>query len=157
MWQYRRRRRDLSESDENELYELFEQIPELELPYQFREDIAEIFDTAVSREEASQRLEELREVIRGEEELMKFFALYDRWRDGILAYFDGRQTSAAVEGLNTKARVITRRSYGLKSADSLWHRLALEVNRLGGLARRTVADLHALARSIQAQFRGYYT
>ena len=50
-----------------------------------------------------------------------------------------------MEGLNTKARVITRRSYSLKSADRLWHRLALEVNRLGGLARRTVADLHALA------------
>jgi transposase len=157
MWQYRRRRGDLSAADENELYELFDQIPELELPYQFREDIAEIFDTAKDRAEAVQRLEELREVIRGESELLEFFAFYDRWRDGILAYFDRRETSAAVEGLNTKARVITRRSYGLKSADSLWRRLALDVNRLSSLAYRTVADLHALARSIQALFRGYYT
>ncbi|HEV7223136.1 MAG TPA: transposase, partial [Pirellulales bacterium] len=150
-------RRDLTEQDEDELYELFARIPDLELPYCFREDVAEIFDTAKNRQEASARLEELRAVIAGEAELLEFYALYDRWRDGILAYFDRRETSAAVEGLNTKARVITRRSYGLKSADSLWRRLSLEVNRFGGIAHRTVSDLHALARGIQATFRGYYT
>ena len=110
MWQFRRRRRDLTEQDEDELYELFAQVPDLELPYCFREDVAEIFDTAKNRQEASERLEELRAVIADEPELLEFFALYDRWRDGILAYFDRRETSAAVEGLNTKARVITRRS-----------------------------------------------
>ena len=122
--------------------------------------MAEIFDTAKNRQEAAERLEELREVISGEAklpELLEFFAFYDRWRDGILAYFDRRETSAAVEGLNNKARVITRRSYGLKSADSLWRRLALEVNHAAGVVHRSVAGLHALARSIQAQFRGYYT
>jgi len=157
MWQFRRRRRDLTELDENELYELFAKVPDLEVPYNFREDVAEIFDTAKNRQEAAARLAELREVISGEPELLEFFAFYDRWRDGILAYFDRHETSAAVEGLNNKARVITRRSYGLKSADSLWRRLALEVNHVAGCARRTVADLHALARSIQAKFSGYYT
>ena len=140
-----------------ELYELFAKAPDLELPYTFREDVAEIFDTAKNRQEAAERLEELREVIHREPELLEFFAFYDRWRDGILAYFDRRETSAAVEGLNNKARVITRRSYGLKSADSLWRRLALEVNHAAGVVHRSVAGLHALARSIQAQFRGYYT
>lgn len=157
MWQFRRRRRDLTEQDETELYELFAKAPDLELPYTFREDVAEIFDTAENRKEAAERLEELREVIRGEAELLEFFAFYDRWRDGILAYFDRRETSAAVEGLNNKARVITRRSYGLKSADSLWRRLALEVNHATSVVHRSVAGLHALARSIQAHFRGYYT
>jgi transposase len=156
MWQFRRRRRDLTEQDENELYELFEKVPDLELPYNFREDVAEIFDTAKNRKEAAARLEELREVLSNEPDLLEFFTFYDRWRDGILAYFDRRETSAAVEGLNNKARVITRRSYGLKSADSLWRRLALEVNNVAGVVRRTVTDLHVLARSIQAHFRGYY-
>ena len=157
MWQFRRRRRDLKPSEQAELDALFAVLPELELPYHFREDVSEVFDTAVNREEAAARLEELRSVVADEPELLKFFALYDRWRDGILAYFDGRQTSAAVEGLNTKARVITRRSYGLKSAESLWRRLVLDVNRVCVAARPTVGDLHALARSIQAKFRGYYT
>lgn len=157
MWQFRRRRRDMTEQDQNELDELFAKVPDLELPYSFREDVAEIFDTAKNRQEATERLEELREVLANEPELLEFFAFYDRWRDGILAYFDRRETSAAVEGLNNKARVITRRSYGLKSADSLWRRLALEVNHAVGKVHRSVAGLHALARSIQAHFRGYYT
>ena len=92
-----------------------------------------------------------------EPELLEFFALFDRWREGILAYFDNHETSGPVEGLNTKARVITRRSYGLKSADSLWKRLVLDVNRVVRTAQRTVRDLHALARAIQAKFAGYYT
>ena len=157
MWQFRRRRKDLTAKDEAELQELFDAIPELELPYCFREDIAEVFDTAGSREEAERRLAELRAQVTEEPELLKFFATYDRWKDGILAYFDRHETSAAVEGLNNKARLITRRSYGLKSADSLWRRLMLDVNRLVGTVRRTVAQMHALARSLQARFRGYYT
>ena len=42
------------------------------------------------------------------------FETYDRWKTKILNYFDARQTSAAVEGINNKARVITKRTYGLK-------------------------------------------
>jgi transposase len=157
MWLYRRRRKDLTAEEHAELDQLFEAIPELELPYCVREDVAEIFDTAKNRREAAAQLEELRGVLTNEPELLEFFALFDRWRDGILAYFDHHETSAAVEGLNTKARVVTRRSYGLKSADSLWMRLVLDVNRAVQMVRRTVSEIHALARGIQAIFRGYYT
>jgi transposase len=157
MWQFRRRRKDLTAEDEAELEALFQAIPALELPYSFREDVAEVFDTAGSRQEAEKRLEALREAVSDEPELLKFFETYDRWKDGILAYFDRHETSGVVEGLNNKARVITRRSYGLKSADSLWRRLLLDVNGIVVVARHTVTEMHALARSIQAQFRGYYT
>jgi len=157
MWQFRRRRKDLSPEEAAELQELFHAIPELELPYLFREDVAEIFDTARNRQEAEARLAELREELMNEPELLKFFETYDRWKDGILAYFDGHETSGVVEGLNNKARVITRRSYGLKCAESLWRRLVLDVNRFVEGARRTIAQMHVLARSIQAKFRGYYT
>jgi transposase len=156
MWLYRRRRKDLTEEQQAELDQLLETIPALHFAYFFRESVAEIFDTAKHRKDASQQLEELREMVADEPELLKFFATYDRWRDGILAYFDRRESSGPVEGLNNKARVITRRSYGLKDADSLWKRLVLDVNRFSSAVRRTVPDLHALARSIQARFRGYY-
>lgn len=156
MWLYRRRRKDLTAEEQIELDQLFDAIPDLELPYCVREDIAEIFDTAKNRQEAGRRLDELRAVLVHEPELLEFFALLDRWRDGILAYFDHHETSAAVEGMNTKARVITRRSYGLKHAESLWKRLVLDVNRVLSTARRSVRELHALARNIQAKFCGYY-
>jgi transposase len=156
MWLYRRRRKDLTAEQQAELDELLETIPALQLAYFFREEVAEIFDTAKDREEAARQLEELRELLADEPDLLKFFALYDRWREGILAYLDRRETSGPVEGLNTKARVITRRSYGLKNTDSLWKRLVLDVNRFGSAVRRSVADLHELARSVQARFRAYY-
>lgn len=156
MWLYRRRRKDLTPEQEAELDELLETIPALKVPYFFREEVAEIFDTAKTRREALQRLEDLREALADEPDLLKFFELFNRWRDGILAYLDHHETSGPVEGLNTKARVITRRSYGLKDTDSLWKRLVLDVNRFGNAVRRTVGQLHTLARSIQARFRGYY-
>ncbi len=45
-------------------------------------------------------------VLADEPELLEFFSLFDRWREGILAYFDNHETSGPVEGLNTKARVV---------------------------------------------------
>jgi transposase len=156
MWLYRRRRKDLSVEQQAELDELLETIPALQLAYFFREEVAEIFDTAKDREEASRQLEELRELLSDQPDLLKFFALYDRWREGILAYLDRRETSGPVEGINTKARVITRRSYGLKNTDSLWKRLVIDINRFRSVARRSVAELHDLARSVQARFRAYY-
>ena len=155
MWLYRRRRKDLSAEEQEELEQLFDAIPDLELPYCVREDVAEIFDTAKNRVEAASRLEELRTVVAKEPELLEFFGLFDRWRDGILAYFDDRETSGPVEGLNTKARVI-RAQLRIEDADSLWKRLVLDVNRVVRTERRTVSELHDLTRAIQAKFAGYY-
>ena len=44
-------------------------------------------------------------MVEDEPELLRFLAFYDRWREGVLAYFDRRETIAAVEGLNNKDRV----------------------------------------------------
>lgn len=65
---------------------------------------------------ASANMAELPEAVADELELLKFFAFYDRWHNGLLAYIDRCETNAAVEGLNDKARVITLCSYGLKSS-----------------------------------------
>lgn len=157
MWQFRRRWKDLTPQDRAELEELFQAIPDLKPLYDFREAIAEIFDTAGDRKEASARFAKLRNTVIDDPELWQFFETYHRWQNGILAYFDRHETSGVVEGLNNKARVITRRSYGLKSAASLWRRFVLDVNGLVSTVQTTVAQMHLLARSIQAQFRGYYT
>ena len=90
----------------------------------------EIFDTAPDVATAEVQLAELRQ--RTEAlglDFSKFWTTYDNWKTGILNYFDGRYTSAAVEGINNKARVITKRCYGVKSSDTLWNRLILDLNR----------------------------
>jgi transposase len=156
MWLFRSRQSELTSEQLADLEDLLKDVPGLSVAYYFRQEVTDIFDTASHRKKAEARLEELRVALAGETELLKFFDLFDRWRDGILAYFDRRETSGPVEGLNTKARVITRRSYGLKDTDSLWKRLALDVNRAACIVHRTVAELHGLARDIQAKFRRYY-
>jgi hypothetical protein len=78
---------------------------------------------------------------------------YERWQEEILNYFDGRHTSGPVEGINNKARVITKRAYGLKSASSLWTRLVLDLN----LASEAVGQTIEAIREIAATFRPIFS
>ena len=79
-----------------------------------------------------------------------FFETYDRWKTKILNYFDARQTSAAVEGINNKARVITKRTYGLKSAKSLWDRLILDLNRASQAIGYSIEHIRQMAKGLKA-------
>ena len=130
MWAFRRDPESLSAEEKQALEALFEKIPALRPLYQVRLRFKEIFDTARNRITAARWLRELRrQCDQLGLDLGSFFETYDRWKTEILNYFDARQTSAAVEGINNKARVITKRAYGLRSAKSLWDRLILDLNR----------------------------
>ena len=161
MWAFRKRPQDLSDEERAQLQTLFEQIPELSLPYHFRWAVTDIFDAPLSRDEAARQLEDLRRLVDVEDEdglvLLEFFKTYDAHRDAILAYFDDRKTSGPVEGLNNKARVITKRCYGVKNTKTLWNRLCLDVNLAAQAARFTVQDIRALANRIRGVFLAYYT
>jgi transposase len=158
MWECRQRP-DYEDSERQaRLQALFDKLPAVGFAVSFRWTVTEVFDTAKNRQEAESRLEECRELLADDDtEFHKFFATYDRWKDGILAYFDRRQTSGPVEGVNNKARVITRRAYGLKSPGAVWTRLHLDLNRAADAVRQTVKQMRALAQAIQSKFAGYYT
>jgi transposase len=112
-----------------------------------------IFDTAPDRKTASQLLTALfLDAIEVFPNLEGFVRTYERWQEQILNYFEARQTSAAVEGINNKARVITKRAYGLKSANSLWTRLILDLNRAKEIALHTIAGLRAMANGLRGLF-----
>jgi hypothetical protein len=85
-------------------------------------------------------------------ELDRFIATFEHWQEEILNYFDARQTRGPVEGINNKARVILRRAYGLKSADSLWTRLILDLNRAKDVVLHTIGQIQELARGFRAMF-----
>ena len=158
MWECRRRPDYEDQETQAKLEALFDELPEVGFAVSFRWSVTEVFDTAKNREEAEAQLAELRELLDEKDtEFHKFFATYDRWKDGILAYFDRRQTSGPVEGVNNKARVITRRAYGLKSAAAVWIRLHLDLNRAHQAVRYTLQRIHDLARTIQSKFARYYT
>ena len=153
MWTFRRDPECLTPEEQQALEGLFEAIPDLKALYRVRLRFKEIFDTARDRTAAARWLRRLRrEAADLGLDLGAFFATYDRWKTEILNYFDGRQTSAAVEGINNKARVITKRAYGIKSADSLWTRLILDLNRASEATGWTIEQIRQMAHGLRALF-----
>ena len=153
MWGFRRDPGGLAPEEQQALEGLFATIPQLKELYRVRVRFKEIFDTAIDRITAARWLRQLRR--EAEDlglDLGVFFATYDRWKSEILNYFDARQTSAAVEGINNKARVITKRAYGLKSADSLWTRLILDLNRASEAIGWSIEQIRQMARGLKALF-----
>jgi transposase len=158
MWPFRRDPKDLKPEERVALEELFAKLPVLKDVYDVRVRFKEIFDTAPDPATAEHQLAELR--ARTESlglDFSKFWTTYDNWKTGILNYFDGHYTSAAVEGINNKARVITKRCYGVKSADTLWNRLLLDLNRASEAAARTIAELREIVSRLKAVFLAFCT
>jgi transposase len=112
-----------------------------------------IFETARDRREAQRSLIGLFLDMLGDfPELDPFVRTYEAWQEEILNYFEAGQTSGPVEGINNKARVILRRAYGLKSADSLWTRLILDLNRAKDVVVYTIGRIRELVAECQAVF-----
>jgi transposase len=153
MWAFRRDPKSLTAEEKKGLEGLFEKVPKLKELYQVRLRFQAIFDTARDRTTAARWLRGLRgEAGRLGLDLEPSFATYDRWKTAILNYFDARQTSAAVEGINNKARVITKRTYGLKSAQGLWNRLILDLNRASEAIGWSIEQIRQMAKGLTVLF-----
>ncbi len=86
-------------------------MPGLRRLYEFRVRFQKIFDRARDRHKALRALVLLVwDLLDDFPELDAFIRTFAQGQEEILNYFDARQTSAAVEGLNSKARVILKRS-----------------------------------------------
>ncbi len=124
VWEFRRDPSSLSAREKAKLEVLFEQLPELRKLYDLRVECKRIFDEKQDRRQAELALtawiEKLLEAF--PEMDNAFVKTYERWQEEIVNYIDGRHTSSVAEGINNKARVITKRAYGLTSASSLWTR-----------------------------------
>jgi transposase len=121
--------------------------------YEIRVRFQRIFDTATDRYQAHRSLIELfLDMLDHFPELEAFIRTFEAWQEEILNYFDARQTSGPVEGINNKARVIIKRAYGLKSAESLWTRLVLDLNWAGDVVLHTIEQMQGLVAGFRAIF-----
>jgi hypothetical protein len=68
-----------------------------------------------------------------------------------------RQTSAAVEGINNKARVISKRAFGLKSPKRLWDRLILDWNRASEVIGYSIDRIRQIAWGLRTFVDGSCT
>lgn len=153
MWEFRRDPAKLTPEERQKLDRLFHKLPKLKKLYELRVRFKEIFDTVSTRRQAAPRiLEVLLDAMDAFPKLESFLVTYENWREEILNYFDARQTSGGVEGINNKARVIIKRAYGLKSADSLWTRLILDLNHAREVVVHTIRSMRELVTGFRAIF-----
>ena len=135
------------------LKDLFAKIPDLKELDRVRLRFPESFDTACDRPTAARGLRQLRrETERLGLDLSSFVATDDRWKTEILNDLEAPQTRAAVAGITTKARVITKRAYGLKLADSRSHRLILDLNRASEAIGWSIEQIRQMAQGLRALF-----
>ena len=128
-------------------------MPRLRALYEMRVRFQRIFDTAADRRKALRSLTELwLDILEDFPEMEPFICTFEAWQEEILNYFDARKTSGPVEGINNKARVITKRAYGLKSAQSLWDRLILDLNRASQAIGYSIEHIRQIARGLKALF-----
>jgi len=155
MWEFRCAPERLSEERMAALEGLFRKIPKLEELYRIRLRFKEIFDNAPDRTTAARWLRDLkRRAAAAGLDLGAFWNTYENWKSDISNYFDERQTSGVVEGINNKARVITKRAYGIKSANSLWTRLILDLNCARQAVARTIQQVRETLRGLKTLFMG---
>ena len=153
MWEFRRNPKELAAQEQAELEELFRKLPRLRALHGLRLRFQKIFDTAADRRKAYRDLLGLfLDMLEDFPELDSFIRTFERWQEPILNYFNARQTSAAVEGVNNKARVIIKRAYGLKSADSLWSRLILDLNRAKDVVLYTIDQVQEMVANFRVLF-----
>jgi len=158
MHDFRRRPEDLPAEKKQALDALFARVPVLGQIYHQRWQATNIFDTAADRATAEKQLREwIAEAKTTGLDWQPFITMLENHWDGILAYFDEHRSSGPVEGLNTKLRVITRRSYGIKSVTTLWTRVLLDVNWAAKKVGQTITAIRQLVGRIQAHFAGCYT
>jgi hypothetical protein len=113
----------------------------------------QIFDAAADRRSALWSLTGLwLDILEHFPEMDPFIRTFEAWQEEILNYFGARQTSGPVEGINNKARVIVKRAYGLKAADSLWSCLSLDLNRGKDVVRHTIGQSQELVAGFRAIF-----
>jgi transposase len=154
MWEFRRNPADLSAAETAKLEALFEKLPRLRTLYGLRVRFREVFETATNRRQALRSLVAVfLDILDDFPALDAFIRTFEAWQDEILNYFEAGQTSGPVEGINNKARVIVKRAYGLKSADSLWTRLVLDLNRAKDAVGQTIGQI----RDLVASFRGIFS
>jgi transposase len=159
MWEFRRDPSSLNAEEKVKLEALFEQLPELRKLYELRIEFKRIFDETQDRRKAELALTAwIVKLLKAFPEMDKTFVkTYQRWQKEILNYFDGRHTSGVVEGINNKARVITKRAYGLKSASSLWTRLVLDLNLAAEAVGQTIETIRKTAAAFRPIFSGACT
>lgn len=119
----------LSDDENQTLKKAFQASSQLQEVYQLRQDLKELFDKDLSKNEASLQLEFWQQKARklDNKPIESFLKTLNNWKDKVLNFFHQRITNAMVEGLNNAIRGIIRRSFGFHAFENLKLRVIAEL------------------------------
>lgn len=129
LWAARKRPQDLSAEQKRVQELLFAYSPDLQAAYDLQEQLTDIFDQPISKSLAETKIRQWIEQVSasGLKCFETFIKTLNRFWHKITNYFLARHTSAFVEGLNNKIKVLKRRCYGLSNITHLFQRLFLDL------------------------------
>lgn len=116
-WKLIKRYENLTETEKEELQNVFNLAPELEEIYQMRNTFQAIFDNDFSYDFAVSQVDlwvDYSKCLKNKH-LDKFVALFGRHRTNILNYFKNRITSGVLEGKNNLLRTIKRFTFNMSN------------------------------------------
>ena len=117
--------------DEKRIVSLvFSYSPELMEAYSLAIKLTQTFNTHLTKEEAKIKFDEWILLVNKSKLtcFKKFIATLKKWKNEITNYFVNRHTSAFVEGLNNKIKVLKRRCYGIYDLKHFFQRLFLDLS-----------------------------
>ncbi|MBX0330183.1 ISL3 family transposase [Oscillochloris sp. ZM17-4] len=136
-WLFRKRHSELTRAEADVLACVFAAAPSVKQAYDLRNALTAIFDAPLTKEEATRQLQAWMQRVQesGMDAFDRFLAMLTTHLDGITNYFHHRANSGFVEGINTKARVLTRRCYGIFNLRHFFQRLTLDVEGAAAVTR----------------------
>jgi transposase len=140
MWALRKPEDKLTDRDKDVLVCLFEHSPDLQHAYELCGDLTSLFDTQMKKSKGKRRLRKWMKEVRASDLRCfdKFLTTLETHLDDIANYFVDRHTSAFVEGLNNKLKVIKRRCYGILNVTHLFQRIQLDLYGYSLLAPKII-------------------
>lgn len=126
-----RKGNECSSKKENAIvHELFSHSPELAEDYRLRLKLTQIFNTYISKEEAVKKFAAWMKEVRSSQLscFNQFIKTFRKYKNDTANYFIDRNTSAFVEGINNKTKVLKRRCYGIFHVKHLFQRLHLDIS-----------------------------
>lgn len=126
----RRTNECLTEDEKKIVTLLFSYAPELMEAYALAIKLTQTFNAHLSKEDALVKFKEWITLI-SKSKLScfnKFIKTLGKWKNEIANYFVNRHTSAFVEGLNNKIKVLKRRCYGIYNLKHFFQRLFLDLS-----------------------------
>ena len=109
---------NLSDTQQEKLDQVYEACPALRMAHRLKECLRHIFEYPSTKKKAIQRLQKWNHIAEKEPLFPKFRKTLSNWMDKIANYFQHRTTSAMVEGINNKIKLIKRRAFGFRNFEN---------------------------------------